>query len=126
MQLHYIEHIRQLMQSNDTKILLFLSIAIGLVVMDVITGWAKSIYTKTSDSDIGTRGLLKHLSLIIALSTFAFICIVLGDYAINMWYALCASYYALQIQSMLENLHAMGISIKQMLAFAKELMIKVK
>lgn len=124
MKIHYIEDIRQLMQTNDTKMLLFLAIAITFVVADVVTGWAKSIYTKTSDSDIGTRGLLKHLSLIIALSVFGFICVVIGDYAINAWYALCASYYVLQIQSMLENMHAMGISVESMKDFVKNLVIK--
>lgn len=106
--MHYINGIRSLFTTNDTAMLAYMFWAIVMLVTDIITGWWKSIVTGTSNSDIGTRGLLKHLTIILLLPLFGVVCIVIGDSAIKLWYAVCWSYYILQFQSMLENANVIG------------------
>lgn len=110
--MHYVESLQQLVQNDDSKIIVFIIGTLFAIVIDMATGWSKSIVTKTPSSDIGTRGLLKHLSLftlILVLSVFA---IFLGSYGLLAWYALVIYYWILQFQSILENLAAMGVDIK--------------
>jgi toxin secretion/phage lysis holin len=117
--MHYIETMQKLIQSDDTKIIVFAIGTLLAIAIDMVTGWTKSIVTKKSSSDIGTRGLLKHLSLFTLLMVLALFAIVIGNYAIVAWYALVIYYWILQFQSVLENLDAMGIDIKGFTLFIK-------
>lgn len=109
---HYIEFLQSLIKSDDTKIAIFALGTLIAIVIDMVTGWTKSIVTKTPSSDIGTRGLLKHLSLFSLLMVLALFAIFLGNHAIIAWYGLVVYYWLLQFQSVLENLDAMGVDIK--------------
>lgn len=115
--IHYVETLQKLLQSDDTKIVIFAIGTLFAIAIDMITGWTKSIVTKTPSSDIGTRGLLKHLSLFALLMVLALFAIFIGNYAIFAWYALVVYYWLLQFQSVLENLDAMGIDIKGFTTF---------
>lgn len=115
--MHYVEALQQLVRTDDSKILVFIIGTLFAIVVDMATGWAKSIVTKTSSSDIGTRGLLKHLSLFSLLMVLALFAIFLGNYAILAWYGLVVYYWLLQFQSVLENLDAMGVDIKGFTTF---------
>ena len=110
--IQYIALIRSLLLHNDTKILVFMIGTFIAIAVDMVTGWWKSIVTKTPSSDIGTKGLLKHLSLFLLLSVTAMFAIAIGDFAIVLWYALTIYYWVLQAQSVLENLDAIGVDIK--------------
>jgi toxin secretion/phage lysis holin len=110
--LHYIEYLQTLIKSDDSKMLIFLIGCLVAIVVDMITGWTKSIVTKTPSSDIGTRGLLKHLSIFSLLLVLGLFSIFIGNFAILAWYALVVYYWLLQFQSVLENLEAMGVDIK--------------
>lgn len=110
--LHYIEYLQTLIKSDDSKMIIFLIGTLIAIVIDMITGWTKSIVTKTPSSDIGTRGLLKHLSLFSLLLVLGLFSIFIGNFAIIAWYALVVYYWLLQFQSVLENLDAMGVDIK--------------
>lgn len=110
--LHYIEFLQTLIKTDDSKMLIFLIGTLVAIVIDMITGWTKSIVTKTPSSDIGTRGLLKHLSLFALLLVLGLFSIFIGNFAIIAWYALVIYYWLLQFQSVLENLDAMGVDIK--------------
>ena len=110
--LHYIEFLQTLIRSDDSKMVIFLIGTIIAIVIDMITGWTKSIVTKTPSSDIGTRGLLKHLSLFSLLLVLGLFAIFIGNFAILAWYALVVYYWLLQFQSVLENLEAMGVDVK--------------
>lgn len=114
---HYIEMLQALIKSDDAKIVIFAIGTLFAIAIDMVTGWTKSIVTKTPSSDIGTRGLLKHLSLFSLLMVLAIFAIFLGNYAIVAWYALVVYYWLLQFQSVLENLDAMGVDIKGFNAF---------
>jgi toxin secretion/phage lysis holin len=115
--LHYIEYLQTLIKTDDSKMLIFLIGTLVAIVVDMITGWTKSIVTKTPSSDIGTRGLLKHLSLFSLLLVLGLFSIFIGNFAILAWYALVVYYWLLQFQSVLENLDAMGIDIKGFTTF---------
>lgn len=115
--LHYIEYLQTLIKTDDSKMLIFLIGTLVAIIVDMITGWTKSIVTKTSSSDIGTRGLLKHLSLFSLILVLGLFSIFVGNFAILAWYALVAYYWLLQFQSVLENLDAMGVDIKGFTAF---------
>lgn len=110
--LHYIEYLQTLIKTDDSKMLIFLIGTLIAIIIDMITGWTKSIVTKTPSSDIGTRGLLKHLSLFSLLLVLGLFSIFIGNFAILAWYALVVYYWLLQFQSILENLDAMGVDIK--------------
>jgi toxin secretion/phage lysis holin len=110
--LHYIEYFQTFIQTDDSKMIIFLFGTLIAIIIDMITGWAKSIVTKTPSSDIGTRGLLKHLSLFSLLLVLGLFAIFIGNFAIVAWYALVVYYWLLQFQSVLENLDAMGVDIK--------------
>lgn len=110
--LHYIEYLQTLIRSDDSKMIIFLIGTLIAIIIDMITGWTKSIVTKTPSSDIGTRGLLKHLSLFSLLLVLGLFVIFIGNFAIIAWYALVVYYWLLQFQSVLENLDAMGVDIK--------------
>lgn len=110
--LHYIEYLQTLIKSDDSKMIIFLIGTLIAIIIDMITGWTKSIVTKTPSSDIGTRGLLKHLSLFSILLVLGLFAIFIGNFAIVAWYALVVYYWLLQFQSVLENLDAMGVDIK--------------
>ena len=110
--LHYIEFLQTLIKSDDSKMLIFLIGTLIAIIIDMITGWTKSIVTKTPPSDIGTRGLLKHLSLFSLLLVLGLFSIFIGNFAIIAWYGLVIYYWLLQFQSVLENLDAMGVDIK--------------
>lgn len=115
--MHYVEALQNMVQSDDTKIIIFAIGTMLAICIDMITGWTKSIVTKTPSSDIGTRGLLKHLSLFSLLMVLAIFAIFIGNYAIVAWYALVVYYWLLQFQSVLENLDAMGVDIKGLRTF---------
>lgn len=110
--LHYIEYLQALIKSDDNKMIIFLIGTLIAIIIDMITGWAKSIVTRTPSSDIGTRGLLKHLSLFSLLIVLGLFSIFIGNFAVLAWYALVVYYWLLQFQSVLENLEAMGVDIK--------------
>lgn len=115
--LHYISYLQSLVQSDDEKIAIFLIGTLIAIIVDMATGWTKSIVTKTPSSDIGTRGLLKHLSLFSLLAALAIFAIFMGHDAILAWYGLIVYYWLLQFQSVLENLDTMGIDIKGFTTF---------
>jgi toxin secretion/phage lysis holin len=117
--LHYIEFLQALIQSDDSKIIIFLIGTLIAIIIDMITGWTKSIVTKTPSSDIGTKGLLKHLSLFSLITVLGLFSIFIGNFAILAWYALVIYYWLLQFQSVLENLDAMGVDIKGFNAFIR-------
>ena len=110
--LHYIEFLQTLIQTDDSKMIIFLLGTLIAIIIDMITGWTKSIVTKTPSSDIGTRGLLKHLSLFSLIIVLGLFSIFIGNVAIIAWYALVIYYWILQFQSVLENLDAMGVDVK--------------
>jgi toxin secretion/phage lysis holin len=110
--IHYVEALQKLIQSDDSKILVFAIGTLFAIAIDMVTGWTKSIVTKTPSSDIGTRGLLKHLNLFVLLMVLALFAIFIGTYAIVAWYGLVIYYWLLQFQSVLENLDAMGVDVK--------------
>lgn len=110
--LHYIEYLQALIKTDDNKMIIFLLGTLIAITVDMITGWTKSIVTKTPSSDIGTRGLLKHLSLFSLILVLGLFSIFIGNFAIFAWYALVIYYWLLQFQSVLENLDSMGVDIK--------------
>lgn len=108
MQIHYIEKIRAIFATNDSAMLGWITVCSFLMLGDIVTGWWKSIVTHKANSDIGTRGLMKHLSIILLLFLFGIVMIIAGDLAIEVWYGMVFSYVIWQLQSMVENVGAIS------------------
>ena len=58
---------------------IILKALVTLVILDYVTGIIKAIYTKTLSSEVGFKGLLKKILILIVVATSYTIQCVLGD-----------------------------------------------
>lgn len=84
-----------------------LLIFIGLVVFDYVTGVAKSVLWKVTDSSVGLKGLVKHTLVIVAIVAIWFICQMYNVTEIS--FGVTIMYGINYLLSVLENFAVMGI-----------------
>lgn len=84
-------------------------VLISVIILDILTGKAKSIKHKIIDSTIGLNGALKHSIVLLMLIIFGVFARIAGFEHIGLTIAL---FYILEyITSILENLDALGIPL---------------
>lgn len=91
--------------TSDVVMLLVL-----ITIIDIMTGWIKAFVLKTIESDLGIRGLVKHIGaiLIVILSHPLF---TLSPYGHTLWTMIVLLLIFSQAVSILENWSAMGLPL---------------
>lgn len=98
---------------------IMLQILIGFVVLDYVTGVAAAWYTKTLNSDIGARGIMKKILLFVVVALAYQIDKAIGGQEIfrnlAIWF-----YLANEALSVIENAGRCGVPIPAFLKVALE------
>ena len=78
-----------------------------LIVLDIITGKSKAILCQEIDSSVGTKGMIKHTTIIILNTVVG---VVVGVFDLSGVGNIFGIFYAMEyITSILENLDVLGI-----------------
>ena len=115
----WIDWLQALIKNDDGKFLLALVIIICLTMLDIITGYTKSLILKVPDSDTGSRGLIKHLSGIILICFMFVFAVMLGDIGLTFMWFVNVFYMWTQFTSIIENLDAIGVPVSVFKYFIK-------
>lgn len=115
----WIEWLEMLMSSNDGKFIVALIVVLILTMIDIATGYAKSLVLHVPSSDIGSKGLIKHLSGIILLCFMTIFSVMLGNIGLTFMWFINLFYIWTQFTSIVENLDALGVNVSIFKFFIK-------
>lgn len=91
----------------------YIHIAVGIIILDIITGYAKAFAQHRLNSSVGLAGLCKHIVMIlIIISTYPYL-MLLGFKGIA--YSIIIFYIATYGISLIENLDGIGVPVPQWL-----------
>lgn len=107
----WIEFLQSVMASQDGKFILALVVIMVLTVIDIATGYTKSLKLGVPDSDTGSRGLIKHLSGIVLLCFMTVFAVMLGNIGLTFMWFITLFYIWTQFTSIVENLDALGVNV---------------
>src|SRR5574344_1517292 len=82
-------------------------ILIVIIFFDILTGIGKAIIHKKLNSNIGIKGLIKHIVVILLQTVVGLYCRVLGVPFFS--YSLCTFFMGFYGLSLLENANAIGV-----------------
>ena len=97
---------------------IMLQILIGFVVLDYVTGVAAAWYTKTLNSEIGARGIMKKILLFVVVGVAYQLDVATGQEvfrSLAIWF-----YLANEALSIVENAGRCGVPIPEFLKAALE------
>ena len=109
-------------QLKDLSHSVLYQILIVIIFFDILTGIGKAIIRKKLNSDIGIKGLIKHIIVILLQTTVGLYCRVLGVTFFS--YALSTFFLGFYGISLLENANAIGVPLPENLKEAFEQMQK--
>lgn len=107
----WIEWIQAVMASEDGKFIFALIVIMVLTIVDIATGYTKSLKLGIPDSDTGSRGLIKHLSGIVLLCFMTVFAVMLGNVGLTFMWFINLFYIWTQFTSIVENLDALGVNV---------------
>lgn len=107
----WIEFLQSVMASQDGKFILALIVIMLLTIVDIATGYTKSLKLGIPDSDTGSRGLIKHLSGIVLLCFMTVFAVMMGNVGLTFMWFINLFYIWTQFTSIVENLDALGVNV---------------
>lgn len=92
----------------------YMHIVMGIIVLDIITGYAKAFVQHKLNSSVGLAGLCKHIvMMLIIVAAYPYLTL-LGFKGIA--YSIIIFYIATYGISLIENLNGMGITVPSWIA----------
>lgn len=91
----------------------YIHMAVGIIVLDIITGYAKAFVQHKLNSSIGLAGLCKHIVMILIIIAAYPYLMLLGFKGIA--YSIILFYVATYGISLIENLDGMGVPVPKWL-----------
>ena len=107
-----IEFLRELIGTQDTKILFVLGLIAAAMIIDFLTGTVAAKINKDIlfESQKGINGILRKICSMIVMIFFIPVSILLPEgIGVGLVYVLYLGYLVLELKSILENLKKMGI-----------------
>ena len=107
-----IEFLRELIGTQDTKILFVLGLIAAAMIIDFLTGTVAAKINKDIifESQKGINGILRKICSMIVMIFFMPVSILLPEgIGVGLVYVLYLGYLVMEIKSILENLKKMGI-----------------
>ena len=107
-----IEFLRELIGTQDTKILFVLGLIAAAMIIDFLTGTVAAKINKDIifESQKGINGILRKICSMIVMIFFIPVSILLPEgIGVGLVYVLYLGYLVMEIKSILENLKKMGI-----------------
>lgn len=98
-------------QLKDLSQSVLYQILIVIIFFDILTGIGKAIIHKKINSDIGIKGLIKHIIVILLQTAVGLYCRVLGVTFFS--YALCTFFIGFYGLSLLENANSIGVPLPE-------------
>lgn len=91
----------------------YIHIAVGIIILDIITGYVKAFAQHRLNSSIGLSGLCKHIIMILVIiATYPYL-MLLGFKGIA--YSIILFYIATYGISLIENLNGIGVPVPKWL-----------
>lgn len=118
-----IEFLRELIGTQDTKILFVLGLIAIAMIIDFLTGTvaAKINNNIVFESQKGINGILRKICSMIVMIFFIPVSILLPDgIGIGLVYVLYLGYLVMELKSILENLKKMGLDTSLFSKFVDE------
>lgn len=118
-----IEFLRELIGTQDTKILFVLGLIAAAMIIDFLTGTVAAKINKDIifESQKGINGILRKICSMIVMIFFIPVSILLPEgIGVGLVYVLYLGYLVLEIKSILENLKKMGIDTSLFNNFVSE------
>lgn len=118
-----IEFLRELMITQDTKILFVLGLIAAAMIIDFLTGTVAAKINKDIifESQKGINGILRKICSMIVMIFFIPVSILLPEgIGVGLVYVLYLGYLVMEIKSILENLKKMGIDTSLFNNFLRE------
>ncbi len=118
-----IEFLRELIGTQDTKILFVLGLIAAAMIIDFLTGTVAAKINKDIifESQKGINGILRKICSMIVMIFFIPVSILLPEgIGIGLVYVLYLGYLVMEIKSILENLKKMGIDTSLFNNFVSE------
>lgn len=118
-----IEFLRELIGTQDTKILFVLGLIALAMIIDFLTGTVAAKINKNIifESQKGINGILRKICSMIVMIFFIPVSILLPEgIGIGLVYVLYLGYLVMEIKSILENLKKMGIDTSLFNNFVSE------
>ena len=107
-----IDFLRELIGTQDTKILFVLGLIAAAMIIDFLTGTVAAKINKDIifESQKGINGILRKICSMIVMIFFIPVSILLPEgIGVGLVYVLYLGYLVLELKSILENLKKMGI-----------------
>ncbi len=118
-----IDFLRELIGTQDTKILFVLGLIAAAMIIDFLTGTVAAKINKDIifESQKGINGILRKICSMIVMIFFIPVSILLPEgIGIGLVYVLYLGYLVMEIKSILENLKKMGIDTSLFNNFVSE------
>ena len=118
-----IEFLRELMITQDTKILFVLGLIAVAMIIDFLTGTVSAKINKDIifESQKGINGILRKICSMLVMIFFIPVSILIPEgIGIGLIYVLYLGYLIMEIKSILENLKKMGLDISIFKDFVDE------
>lgn len=91
----------------------YIHIAVGIIILDIITGYTKAFVQHRLNSSVGLTGLCKHIVMILIIIAAYPYLMLLGFKGIA--YSIIIFYIATYGISLIENLDGMGVPVPKWL-----------
>lgn len=118
-----IEFLRELIGTQDTKILFVLGLIALAMIIDFLTGTVAAKINKDIifESQKGINGILRKICSIIVMVYFIPVSILLPEgIGVSLVYVLYVGYLVMELKSILENLKKMGLDVSLFKKFVDE------
>lgn len=118
-----IDFLRELIGTQDTKILFVLGLIAAAMIIDFLTGTVAAKINKDIifESQKGINGILRKICSMIVMIFFIPVSILLPEgIGIGLIYVLYVGYLVMELKSILENLKKMGIDTSLFNNFVSE------
>ena len=118
-----IEFLRELMITQDTKILFVLGLIAVAMIIDFLTGTVSAKINKDIifESQKGINGILRKICSMLVMIFFIPVSILIPEgTGVGLIYVLYLGYLIMEIKSILENLKKMGLDISIFKDFVDE------
>lgn len=109
------EYLKQLVETQDGKILFILALIALAMTFDFLTGVASARINPNlqPNSKIGINGILRKISSLTLMIFFIPVSVLIPyDAGVAVLYTLYVGYLVMELMSILENFEKMGIDIK--------------
>ncbi|WP_314558752.1 phage holin family protein [uncultured Parvimonas sp.] len=118
-----IEFLRELMITQDTKILFVLGLIAVAMIIDFLTGTVSAKINKDIifESQKGINGILRKICSMLVMIFFIPVSILIPEgIGVGLIYVLYLGYLIMEIKSILENLKKMGLDVTLFKTFVDE------